>query len=154
MNEKLLDIYILQFYFPYNVSSDQHIWYIYILRVMRFWVILTMTCIILFCLPCYSIPRSNCSFKKFLILTPEWNVGASGATESNIFFHCIRFKITFFCLKWIQKLYLLRNNDLQHFCTFSSIIKLSKRISIKNSSNIDTPRIEVFIKSSDRCKVY
>jgi len=47
-----------------NVSSDQHIWYISILRVMRCWVTLTMTCIILFCLPCYSIPRSNCSFKK------------------------------------------------------------------------------------------
>ena len=85
----------LYFAILFSISSDQHIWYIYILRVMRCWVTLTMTCIILFCLPCYSIPRSNCSFKNFLILTPEWNVGASGAAESNIFFHCIRFKITF-----------------------------------------------------------
>ena len=145
MNEKLLDIYILQFYFRYN----QHIWYIYILRVMRCWVTLTMTCIILFCLPCYSIPRSNCSFKKLLILTPEWNVGTSGA-ESNIFFHCIRFKITFlsemnsniipFTEQWFATLlYVFFNNK---------IIKMHKD---KNSANIDRPRIKVFIESFDRC---
>ena len=116
---------------------------------MRCWVTLTMTCIILFCLPGYSIPRSNCSFKKLLILTPEWNVGTSGAAESNIFFHCIRFKITFlsemnsniipFTEQWFATLlYVFSNNKL---------IKMDK---YKNSANIDTPRIKFFIKSFDQ----
>ena len=150
MNEKLLDIYILQFYFRY---SDQHIWYIYILRVMRCWVTLTMTCIILFCLPGYSIPRSNCSFKKISDIDARMECWYKWGRWIKYIFSLYTLQDYFFCLKWIQILYLLRNNDLQHFCMFSSTIKLSKWIGMKNSSNIDMPRIEVFI-SFHRCKVY
>ena len=135
------------------MSSDQHIWYISILRVMRCWVTLTMTCIILFCLPCYSIPRSNCSFKKFSHIDARMECWYKWGRWIKYIFSLYTLQDYFFCLKWIQILYLLRNNDLQHFCTFFQTIKLSKCIKIKNSANIDRPRIKVFIESFDRCSL-
>ena len=112
-------------------SSDQNIWYIYILRVMRCWVTLTMTCIILFCLPGYSIPRSNCSFKKISDIDARMECWYKWGRWIKYIFSLYTLQDYFFCLKWTQILYLLRNNDLQHFCMFSPTINLSKWINIK-----------------------